>query len=55
MNAERGVSLNSVVELGVEAVDAGINIVLKQLMKRNLKCGGNGGLEEVKIKNLGVN
>jgi hypothetical protein len=47
--------LNSVADLGVEAIDAGIDIVLKQLTKSSPKGGGGGGMAENKIKNLGGN
>jgi hypothetical protein len=54
VDAERGVPLNSVAELGVEAVDVGIDVVLKQLTERSLKGGSSGGLAEDKIKILVV-
>ena len=53
INPHLGVALDGVAELGVEGVDASIDVILKELTKGRPECGGVGGVAEEKIENLG--
>jgi hypothetical protein len=53
INPLGGVTLDGVVELGVQGVDAGVNVVLKQLTEGRPKRGGVGGVAEDEIEDLG--
>ena len=52
-DGDRGVSLGDGAELGVESVDAGVGVVLKQLLKRGPKLGCGGIVVGDKIEELG--
>ena len=52
-DGDRGVSLDDGAELGVESVDAGVGVVLKQLLKRGPKLGCGGVVVGDKIEELG--
>jgi hypothetical protein len=53
INPHGGVSLDNVAELGVQGVDAGVDVVLKQLTEGRPKRGGIGGIPENEIEDLG--
>ena len=52
-DGDRGVSLDDGAELGVESVDTGVGVVLKQLLKRGPKLGCGGVVVGDKIEELG--
>ena len=52
-DSDRGVSLDDGVELSVESIDAGVGVVLKQLLKRGPKLGCGGVVVGDKIEELG--
>ena len=53
INPHLGVALDGVAELGVEGVDASVDVVLKQLTKGCPERGGVGGVAEDEIEDLG--
>ena len=52
-DGDQGVSLGDGAELGVESVDAGVGVVLKQLLKGGPKIGCSGVVVGDKIEKLG--
>jgi hypothetical protein len=55
VDAERGISLDGVVELGVEVVYASVNVVSKKLAKSSPMGGGGRCVAEDEIQGLGRN
>ena len=53
INPHLGVALDGVAELGVDGVDASVDVVLKQLTKGCPERGGVGGVAEDEIEDLG--
>jgi hypothetical protein len=52
VDADRGVTLDGVTELGVESVDAGINVVFEELSKGRPEGVSVGCVTEDEIENL---
>ena len=52
-DSDRGVSLDDGVELSVESIDAGVGVVLKQLLEGGPKIGCSGVVVGDKIEKLG--
>jgi hypothetical protein len=52
VDGERGVSLNGVAELGVEAGDARLDVVLEELTEGRPMISRSGGVVEHQIENL---
>jgi hypothetical protein len=53
VDTNRSVALDDVAKLGVEAVDAGINIVLEELTKGRPKSSGSSSVAEHQVEDLG--
>ena len=52
VNPHLRITLDSVAELGVESIDASIDVILKKLMKGRPERGGVGGVAEDEIEDL---
>jgi hypothetical protein len=53
VDADGGGPLDGVADLGVEVVDAGVDVVLEELVQNRPESGGCGGLVEDKVEDLG--
>jgi hypothetical protein len=52
VDGEHGISLDNVVELGIDAGDTCVDVVLEELTKRGPKVGSSGDIAEHQIKNI---
>jgi hypothetical protein len=53
VDAEGGGPLDGVADLGVEVVDAGVDVVLEELAQSRPESSGCGGLAEDEVEDLG--